>query len=564
MGRRCLPARDHVLRRRPRARPSRGRRTGRRGEELAAAHLQRRGFTILDRNVRTRYGEIDLVACDGRGARVRRGQDDPSAPRRSPPLERVGRRAAGAAAPARAQLAAGAARRGRSAAPEVRFDAIGVVLDARGRAARARAPRGRVVTAGMERRPAADALQRELLVGERLEGHAVQRRDALAFDRLAVRGRRVADVLGEAPAGVLAVGVAHEAVARDLGDDRGGGDRRARRVAVDDRALLAAEVRHREAVEQAQHLAADAVGDAARRVAQRREVGLVQAARVDAAHAARDDDDPRGGAHHERVERLARLDGVLLGVVERAEQAQLARGQRLVVEQHPGRHQRPGQAAATGLVGAGDQPEAEAAVEGEQPPAAAARRARAGASARVAGRPALEEADPVGRPVGEEGAADDPARGDWSPEAAVVGFATVVAHHEPVAGRNLDRRREVAHDADLLRAGFDVGVALPFEGRLALRLAVDVAFADVDFVARAGDDPLDEVRARVLLGVRLVARPPSSGAASEPHCDCSAPSGGWKTTISPTWGPLKSMPMRFTSTRWPTDSVGSIEPLGIR
>ncbi|HUB75799.1 MAG TPA: YraN family protein, partial [Solirubrobacteraceae bacterium] len=38
---------------------------GRRGERLAAAHLQRLGFAILARNVRTRHGEIDLIACDG-------------------------------------------------------------------------------------------------------------------------------------------------------------------------------------------------------------------------------------------------------------------------------------------------------------------------------------------------------------------------------------------------------------------------------------------------------------------------------------------------------------------
>ncbi|HEY2436994.1 MAG TPA: YraN family protein [Solirubrobacteraceae bacterium] len=38
---------------------------GRRGEELAAQHLRRRGFEIVARNYRTRWGELDLVACDG-------------------------------------------------------------------------------------------------------------------------------------------------------------------------------------------------------------------------------------------------------------------------------------------------------------------------------------------------------------------------------------------------------------------------------------------------------------------------------------------------------------------
>ena len=37
-------------------------RAGQRGEHIAAAYLQRRGYRVLDRNVRRREGEIDLVA----------------------------------------------------------------------------------------------------------------------------------------------------------------------------------------------------------------------------------------------------------------------------------------------------------------------------------------------------------------------------------------------------------------------------------------------------------------------------------------------------------------------
>lgn len=40
-------------------------RLGRAGEQLAAEHLMRRGFRILERNYRTRWGELDIVACDG-------------------------------------------------------------------------------------------------------------------------------------------------------------------------------------------------------------------------------------------------------------------------------------------------------------------------------------------------------------------------------------------------------------------------------------------------------------------------------------------------------------------
>jgi putative endonuclease len=39
---------------------------GRLGEELAQAHLTRRGYTIVDANFRTRYGELDIVAQNGR------------------------------------------------------------------------------------------------------------------------------------------------------------------------------------------------------------------------------------------------------------------------------------------------------------------------------------------------------------------------------------------------------------------------------------------------------------------------------------------------------------------
>lgn len=35
---------------------------GRRGEDLAARHLQALGLTVIDRNVRFPWGEIDLVA----------------------------------------------------------------------------------------------------------------------------------------------------------------------------------------------------------------------------------------------------------------------------------------------------------------------------------------------------------------------------------------------------------------------------------------------------------------------------------------------------------------------
>ncbi|MEC3980308.1 YraN family protein [Amycolatopsis sp. H20-H5] len=39
---------------------------GRRGEELAARHLENTGLVVLSRNWRSRAGELDLVLTDGR------------------------------------------------------------------------------------------------------------------------------------------------------------------------------------------------------------------------------------------------------------------------------------------------------------------------------------------------------------------------------------------------------------------------------------------------------------------------------------------------------------------
>lgn len=38
---------------------------GSRGEDLASAHLERLGYRIIGRNVRTPFGEIDIVAEEG-------------------------------------------------------------------------------------------------------------------------------------------------------------------------------------------------------------------------------------------------------------------------------------------------------------------------------------------------------------------------------------------------------------------------------------------------------------------------------------------------------------------
>jgi putative endonuclease len=98
------------------------------GEQLAAEHLERRGFAIVARNYRTRHGELDLVAaskdalvfCEVK-TRVAGGSRGPDGP-----LEAIGpmkqRRLRDLA---RAWLATNPDRPHRR---EIRFDAIGVTL----------------------------------------------------------------------------------------------------------------------------------------------------------------------------------------------------------------------------------------------------------------------------------------------------------------------------------------------------------------------------------------------------------------------------------------------------
>jgi putative endonuclease len=104
---------------------------GRLGEQLAVEHLIRRGFRIVERNYRTRWGELDIVAYDGRTlafceVKTRRL----STPGRDP-LESVHTRKR-----AKVRKMAGSwliERTDRPYADNVRFDAIGVTLDLSGR-----------------------------------------------------------------------------------------------------------------------------------------------------------------------------------------------------------------------------------------------------------------------------------------------------------------------------------------------------------------------------------------------------------------------------------------------
>lgn len=118
---------------------------GAQGEEIACRHLQRLDFTILARNVRTRHGEIDLIACDGttllfvevktRRARGSTGcLDVQSGPSGATPAVAIAP-LEGLRHSQRSRLRRLATAWLQSASPrprvaEIRFDAIGVLLDA--------------------------------------------------------------------------------------------------------------------------------------------------------------------------------------------------------------------------------------------------------------------------------------------------------------------------------------------------------------------------------------------------------------------------------------------------
>ena len=102
---------------------------GRRGEDLAVAHLERLGYAVIARNHRTRFGEIDVIACDGRTLAFVEVKTRRSASRS--PLESVDEAKQAQVRRMAAAWLAEAHERPRTR--ELRFDAIGVALDGAGR-----------------------------------------------------------------------------------------------------------------------------------------------------------------------------------------------------------------------------------------------------------------------------------------------------------------------------------------------------------------------------------------------------------------------------------------------
>ena len=104
---------------------------GRTGEDLALAHLERLGYALVARNHRTRWGEIDLVVHDGDAlvfveVKTRRATSSGRGP-----WEALHERKRAQVRRMAAAFLAEVSERPR--AVDLRFDAIGVVIDPRGR-----------------------------------------------------------------------------------------------------------------------------------------------------------------------------------------------------------------------------------------------------------------------------------------------------------------------------------------------------------------------------------------------------------------------------------------------
>ena len=101
---------------------------GQAAERLAVEHLERLGYRIVERNHRTRYGELDIVACDDETlvfveVKARRGAGRPWDNLHERKQAQVRRMAAAYLAEVR----------DRPRSRSLRFDAIGVTVDASGR-----------------------------------------------------------------------------------------------------------------------------------------------------------------------------------------------------------------------------------------------------------------------------------------------------------------------------------------------------------------------------------------------------------------------------------------------
>lgn len=107
-------------------------RIGRRAEEMVATRLLAAGWKVLERNARTRYGELDIVAIDGRAlvfVEVKAGRAGATHGPERPVLAVDARKQRRVRRLATAWMRE---RRGVAGYAEIRFDAVGVSFNRAG------------------------------------------------------------------------------------------------------------------------------------------------------------------------------------------------------------------------------------------------------------------------------------------------------------------------------------------------------------------------------------------------------------------------------------------------
>jgi putative endonuclease len=104
------------------------------GERIAEEHLAHRGYSIVARNFRTRYGELDLIAADSRSLVFCEVKTRVAGTRAGPdgPLDAIGTTKRRRLRRMATQWLAETPASDRPCRDELRFDAIGVMLSPAG------------------------------------------------------------------------------------------------------------------------------------------------------------------------------------------------------------------------------------------------------------------------------------------------------------------------------------------------------------------------------------------------------------------------------------------------
>jgi hypothetical protein len=167
----------------------------------------------------------------------------------------------------------------------------------------------------------------------------------------------------EAVPWVESVQAPHHPVSHHLGNDRSRRDRGTAGIPIHDSPVWRGSRTEPEAVDEADVCGRMEIPEDSAQSCEIRamETGSVDLARRHDSHA-----DRRRACGDGLEQHLTLLRGHLLRVVQRGERANARTTQQLVVEEHPGHHERPCERSATGLVGPGNEAGTETSIEPEE------------------------------------------------------------------------------------------------------------------------------------------------------------------------------------------------------